>query len=249
MTFLPHTIYLSLDDMVTYILAIPTTGWSWKPVGITWHNTGNPTLKMWDAYPQAVKNAWGDNLDHYYRTDPTTHWHAGPHAAGTPDEGIVLGEFTANGVHSRCYNSDHFGIETVGDFRTGGDDPLTGRGLLSMQSSANIIAALCKRMNWVPGNVINFHRQCTQDHHACPGDLVTDAWALGLVTARLAVLNGSSPAPIAPPAPVPTPNALTTAASAMVAAVLNFQKAAGLREDGDPGPATRAAFLAVNAGR
>ena len=195
MTYLPRAIYLDLDDMAKFILAIPTTGWSWRPVGITWHNTGVPTLAQWNAYPQGVKDAWGDNLDHYYRVDEG--WHAGPHACGTPDMGIVLGEFRDNGVHASCFNSDHWGVETVGDFRTGSDDPLTGRGLLSMQSSANIIAALCKRMGWEPAKVINFHRMCTADHHACPGDLVTDAWALSLVETRLAVLNGAAPAPVA----------------------------------------------------
>jgi hypothetical protein len=112
-------------------------------------------------------------------------WHAGPHACGTPDKGIVLGEFRADGVHASCFNADHFGIETVGDFRSGGDDPLAGRGLLSMKSSANIIAALCKRMGWEPAGVVNFHRECRRDGHACPGDLVTDVWAIRLVKAAV----------------------------------------------------------------
>src|ERR1700722_16701618 len=97
MTYLPHPYYLNADDMAKFILAIPTTGWTWKPVGVTWHNTGVPTLKQWDAYPPAVKAGWGANLDHYYKFNEG--WHAGPHACGTPDEGIVLGEFRANGVH------------------------------------------------------------------------------------------------------------------------------------------------------
>lgn len=239
MTYLPRSIYLDLDDMAKFILAIPATGWSWKPVGITWHNTGVPSLKQWDAYPQAVKDAWGDNLDHYYKIDE--HWHAGPHACGTPDKGIVLGEFRADGVHASCYNGDHFGIETVGDFRTGGDDPLTGRGLLSMQSSANIIAALCKRMGWEPAKVINFHRSCTRDGHPCPGNLVTDQWAVGLVEARL-VINGDLPPP--PPAPSPTPTVSpSVAARRLEAAVAGFQQSVGIYVDGDPGPFTRAAYL------
>ena len=189
MTYLPRAIYLDLDDMAKYILAIPATGWSWKPVGVTWHNTGVPTLKQWDNWPKPVCDAWGDNLDHYYKYEER--WHAGPHACGTPDKGIVLGDFRANGVHASCFNSDHFGVETVGDFRKGSDDPLSGRGLLSMQSSANIIAALCLRMGWSVMK-INFHRECTRDHHACPGDLVTDEWAIGLVKARMGVLKAKS---------------------------------------------------------
>jgi hypothetical protein len=240
MTYLPRTLYLNPDDMVKYIMDIPATGWTWKPVGVTWHNTGAPTLKEWNNYSTAVKLAWGDNLDHYYKYNER--WHAGPHACGTPDYGIVLGDFRANGVHASCFNSDHFGIETVGDFRTGSDDPATGRGLASMQSTANIIAALCKRFGWEPAKVINFHRMCTADGHPCPGNLVASSWATGLVEARLSALNGSSSPPTQPP-PV-SPEA--QAAAALKLAIEAFQKAAGIPVDGDPGPETRAAYLAAN---
>ena len=248
MTYLPQPFYLDRDDMVKFILAIPTMGWTWKPVGITWHSVtrGSPNLKQWAAYPQAVKAAWGANLDHYYKTDEG--WHAGPHFAGTPDESFVLCEPRANGVHASCFNSDHFGIETVGDFRTGGDDPLSGPGLASMQSSANIIAALCKRMGWEPAKVINFHRDCPRDGHACPGNLVSNTWAIGLVESQLAYLNCSwnyPPSPtVAPPAPPYVPPMPTTAAAAVALkrAVEAFQQAAGLEVDGDLGPITLTAY-------
>lgn len=248
MTFLPRAIYLDMDDMVKFILAIPVTGWTWAPKGITWHNTGAPTLREWDDYPQPVKDAWGDNLDHYYRFDEG--WHAGPHAAGTPDKGIVLGEFRANGVHASCWNSDRFGIETVGDFRTGSDDPFIGRGLLSMQSSANIVAALCKRMGWQPRAVINFHRECTRDGHACPGNLVTDEWAIRLAETRFAQINGlpaPTPSP-APPAPSPVPAAFPTGPLVIdPASVSGIQQAlnaigAHLKVDADFGPLTKDAL-------
>ena len=154
MTYLPQPYYLDRDDMVKFILAIPTTGWTWKPVGITWHNTGSPNLKQWAAYPPAVKAAWGANYDHYCRFDEG--WHSAPQLAGTPDDSFVLCEPRANGVHASCFNSDHFGVETIGDFRKGADDPLSGPGLASMQSSANIIAALCKRMGWEPTKSYQF---------------------------------------------------------------------------------------------
>lgn len=245
MTFLPHPYYLNTDDMAKFIFAIPVSNWTWKPVGVTWHNSGDPDLKKWAAYPEAVRQAWGANLDHYYKFDKG--WHSGPHFAGTPEGAFVLCEPRANGVHASCFNSDHFGIETIGDFRTGGDDPLSGRGLLSMQSSANIIAALCIRMGWNPTKVINFHRDCPKDGHPCPGNLVTDGWALSLVYARLAILNGTAPAPpptVAPPAPLPVPDAptLAQAAATFQVAVRTFQMLAGLEIDGDIGPLTLTAY-------
>jgi N-acetylmuramoyl-L-alanine amidase len=186
-SFLPKPYYLDRDDMVKFVLGIPRTGWTWEPVGITWHNTAAPSLKQWDAYPEAVKEAWGSNYDHYCKFDQR--WHSGPHFCATPDNSFVLCEPRADGIHSTCFNSTHFGVETVGDFRHGADDPLSGRGLASMQNAALIIAALCKRMGWAPTRVVNFHRECTRDHHACPGDLVTDDWALRLVVANLTALN------------------------------------------------------------
>ncbi len=205
MTFIPHPYYLTPDDMATFILSIPKTGWTWEPSKITWHNTGEPTLRQWDHdYSQAVRDGWGANYNHYCQFDQR--WHSGPHFVGAPDKSIVLCEPRANGVHASCWNPIAFGVETIGDFRHGSDDPLTGRGLLSMQGSANIIAALCKRMGWEPRKVITFHRGCKRDGHACPGDLVTDDWAIGLVEHRLAELNGAAtPQPAAPSVVPPGP--------------------------------------------
>ncbi len=240
MTYLPRALYLDPYDMTKFILAIPQTGWTWKPAGISWHNTGAPTLAQWDnEYSQPVRDAWGDNYDHYCKFDEG--WHAGPHAVGAPDKSIVLGEFRANGVHASCWNSDHFGIETVGDFRHGSDDPLNGRGFLSMQGSANIIASLCKRMGWNPRSVINFHRGCKRDQHACPGDLVADDWAISLVETRFIELGGTI-APAAPPAPVsPSP------ASFDLSTVDGLQRALvalgyAISVDGERGPETEAAI-------
>ena len=78
MTYLPRAIYLDQDDMAKYIMSIPTTGWAWHPVGVTWHNTGVPTLAEWLKWPLPVRQAWGDNLNHYYKYNER--WHAGPHA-------------------------------------------------------------------------------------------------------------------------------------------------------------------------
>jgi len=189
MSFLPHPYYLTIDEMVQFISQIPDTGWTWSPTKITWHNTGEPSLDRWDNhYSQAVRDGWGANYNHYCKFD--NRWHSGPHFVGAPDKSIVLCEPRADGVHSTCWNHTAWGVETIGDFSRGADDPLTGRGLLSMTASANIIAALCKRMKWHPREVIVFHRDCKKDHHACPGNLVTDDWAISLVENRLSELYG-----------------------------------------------------------
>lgn len=247
MTFLPKSYYLDADDMAKFILSIPTTGWTWAPVGVTWHNTGAPTLSQWDAYPDAVKAGWGGNYDHYCRVDQG--WHSGPHFCATPDKSFVLAEPRADGVHASCFNRDHFGVETVGDFRHGSDDPLSGRGLASMKAAANVIAALCLRMGWTPARAVNFHRDCPQDHHACPGDLVTNAWALSLVTGRMGELlrpstnSGQAPSSLdssggsGAPAPQPTSPAADLSTIKRVQAALAALKFK-LDVDGQTGPET-----------
>lgn len=251
--FLPRAIYLTLDDMAAFIAAIPSTGWQWSPTGITWHNSASPSLAQWDSYPTPARKAWGDNYNHYCKFDQR--WHSGPHFVGAPDESIVLCEPRADGVHCSCNNHIHFGVETIGDFRQGGDDPHSGRGLLSVQASANIIAALCKRMGYAPRQAISFHRECPADHHDCPGAMVTNDWAIGLVEERLKQLGGEQP----PPASydLETIAGLQGALRALgfllkadgcegpqtVRAIREFQANSGLKADGIAGPITRAAIL------
>ena len=192
MTFLPKTLRFTRDEMTSYILAIPQTGFKanpntgviWSPKGVVWHNASIPDLKIWASYTEAQKEAWGDNYDFFCKT--VQHWHASPHAMGTPEAwSIVLGDLQADGVHDSCRNSNYFGVETVGNFEVGADDPKTGAGLAAMQASANIIAALCIRFGFDPYRDIDFHRNCLRDKHACPGSLVTDAWAISLVENRI----------------------------------------------------------------
>lgn len=200
MTFLVNPLRLKPDDVVRYVHSLDKAKLTWRPVGVTWHNAGAPNLKQWGDYPENVKEAWGRNYDFYCHT--TNHWHSGPHGMGTPEGwAFILCDLLADGVHASCFNQDHFGFETVGDFSHGADDPLSGAGLAAMQSTANLIAAVCDWLGLDPETAINFHRQCLRDGHPCPGALVTDEWAKGLVKARLAEIKGT-PISTSPPAPV-----------------------------------------------
>ena len=254
MSYLSDALYLTPDQMVADILAIPhaaflpnpNSGRVWSPQGGTWHNTGAPSLGQWNTYSLSEKRNWGNNLNRYYKG---MGWHSGPHACGTPEGyAIKLGDWRADGIHASCWNSTRFGVETVGNFCTGGDDPKSGRGLESMKSTANIFAALCVRFNWKARSAINFHRECEQDHHACPGNLVDDDFAWSLIEERMAEILKSpvhAPAIASVEAAHAAPSPVAEAAKAMQAAVEAFQKAAGLDADGIPGPMTERAYQAA----
>lgn len=220
MSFLSPVLRFERDAMAAFILAIPKTGFKanpntgavWAPKGVVWHNTALPDLKIWASYSEAQKEAWGNNYDLFCKT--TQRWHSGPHFLGTPEAwSMALCDPLADGVHDSCRNANYFGVETVGNFEVGADDPHSGAGLAAMQAAANIIAALCVRFAWDPHVAIDFHRNCKADGHPCPGSLVTDTFAIGLVEARIAEIKGDAQhapaiAAIAPSAPAPLANLL-----------------------------------------
>ena len=197
MTFLADALRLDAADMTKYILAIsdtgflpnPNTGLVWTPKGVVLHNTAVPSLGLWNTYSDVQKSNWGNNLNNYYKG---MHWHSGPHFCGTPESwSVVLCDPLADGVHDTCRNATYFGVETVGNFAPGADDPTQGPGLAALQASVNIIASLCVRFDFDPDNDIDFHRNCKADGHLCPGTLVTDAWAIQLIKAQVTAIKAS----------------------------------------------------------
>lgn len=221
MSFLVTPLRFDRDAMTAYILAIPKTGMKpnpntgavWNPVGVTWHNTAGPTLAQWAAYSEAQRESWGANYDAWCRA--TEHWHAGPHFCATPSGwSFVLGDLQADGIHCTCDNADHFGVETVGDFAVGAENPLSGAGALAVSEAANIIASLCVRFEFDPTKAVKFHRDCPRDGHPCPGAQLTTEHAIGLVVARMAEINGAKPTV------TPTPIAATAAPVAQTMPVM-----------------------------
>jgi Putative peptidoglycan binding domain/N-acetylmuramoyl-L-alanine amidase len=76
------------------------------------------------------------------------------------------------------------------------------------------------------------------DSHWDPGAF---QWSRVFALAANIARNAPTPDPVEPPRPC-APSAELTAAASLKVAVEDFQRAAGLTVDGDPGPETRAAF-------
>lgn len=211
MTYLTKALRFERDAMVAKIMA---TSPRWSPKFVVLHNTAAPSLANWLAYSQGQKESWGDNLNSYYRH---MGWHSGPHLAATPEIwSYQLCDLDEDGVHASCFNSVAYGIEMVGDFRSGSDDPTKGPGLGVVESAINMLAALHLRFNWNPSDYVygvkglHFHCECKRDDHACPGALISKPDIITRVLARMSEIKGipitsSQPLPASSLFPEETP--------------------------------------------
>jgi putative peptidoglycan binding protein len=127
------------------------------------------------------------------------------HAVACPDYIWALCDFTEPGVAESCSNAVAWAIEMVGDYRTGGDDPTSGAGAKVVDNACWAIACMAETVEgW--GDLsdyafnkkgLHFHRECRQDHHACPGDLVDKKAMLAMIAKHRATIRGvSAPAPL-----------------------------------------------------
>ena len=224
---------------------------SWKPKGVTVHNTAAPTLKQWaESGPKRDQRI--KNLRHYYENERG--WSAGPHFFVGRELINGFSNPLKRGVHASCYNASHIGLEMAGDFEAEAFN--VGDGAKVRDTAVFAVATLLSRLA-LPANAvtINFHRQCAKDRHACPGKNVSPADFIYRV--QRAMGGRPSPLPAAEPSATDT-KAIQTALKAKgfdpgpidglagpktAAAVKAFQAKARLKADGIVGPKTLAVLF------
>lgn len=156
------------------------TQWrGWKPKGITLHNTAAPTLAQW-AESGPSHDARIRNLQDYYENQ--LGWHAGPHLFISRTRINGFSDLMKPGVHSRCFNATHIGIEMVGDYAAEEFD--SGDGAMVRDNAVFAMATLCKALNLDP-KFLTFHKECTRDNHDCPGRKVNKADVINRVLAEM----------------------------------------------------------------
>jgi peptidoglycan hydrolase-like protein with peptidoglycan-binding domain len=243
MTYHANPRHYGRDEFKAYVDGL---SWDkgWRPKFPTLHNTGVPSLAQWLAYGATAQERWGAALNHYYQG---LGWHAGPHLVCCPDYIWVLCDPEADGVSVSCWNRLTFGIEMVGNFEVGGDDPKTGEGAKVIDNAVFALAALSAKLGWSIGTIVkgvgglHFHRECARDGHPCPGALVNKADILSRVLARVGSFGSGSAPPATPPAPPPCVSIKGT--PVWIQMRLNQLGAQPpLALDGDLGPASRAAI-------
>jgi len=221
---------------------------------VVMHATGAPTLKQWQAYPEAQRVA---NLQRYY--EQSLHWQHGPHLFIGPDDIAGFSDLRVRGTHCSCWNFDSIGIETAGNWNT--EDFNSGDGAKVRDNFVFAAAVLHKRLGLRPDNYVkgvsglHLHRECAADgHFECPHAAGTGFDKADIVKRILAAME-ALPALVANPALVasaakltPTPPAEPAVGSVawLQSRLIAFGEAPGA-VDNDWGPKTQGAMRAFQA--
>lgn len=163
---------MSLPQLQEHINSLPATTWA---SGMTLHNTAAPTLSQWTPENRAQRIK---NLEVFFRDERG--WSSGPHAFVDDVFVWLFTRFTDKGTHSPSWNGTRLGIEMVGDFRKGVDDPKTGRGLAVVKNTVALFAMLHTKYGWDPAN-IKLHKEDPRTTHDCPGNLIVKSTFIGMV--------------------------------------------------------------------
>jgi len=171
---------------------IKSLSWtSWKPIGITLHNTAAPTLAQW-AESGPKHEARIRNLQSYYEG---LGWHGGPHWFESRTHHTEFSNPLRRGTHSPSFNATHFGIEMVGDYSR---EPFnSGDGAKVRDRAVFLMALLCQKFKWDPGKVIKLHKEDPRTTHDCPGKFVVKSEVIARVKVKMAELAGQSSVKVA----------------------------------------------------
>jgi hypothetical protein len=166
---------------------------SWRPKFVTLHNTGVPTLAEWLDSNYAAKQRITSQR-HYERD--ILHWHSGVHLFVAPNLIWNLCDLTKDGVSVSCWNHLTLGIEMIGDYATEGFDSSAGA-----QVRDNAVAAMAilhRKLGLRPDQYrigvcgLHFHKECSRDHHDCPGRNVVKADVVARILKEMATLDGAA---------------------------------------------------------
>ena len=166
-----------------YLKTIPKPLWA---TSVTLHHAASPSLS---DRPSGFSAQHMINLKDFYAD--TKGWHTGPHLF--TDDRLIHGltALSEAGTHARSFNAHSIGIETLGDYDRGNDDPKSGRGLACWKVSAAATVSLLKWLGLpVNAKTILFHREDPLTTKSCPGERVTKEWVLELCGA---VINDELP--------------------------------------------------------
>ena len=166
---------------------------------ITMHHTAEPSLGQ---RPNGFTIQHIINIADFYKRPKSKGgkgWSSAPHLFIDEDQIFGMCDFASKGIHAVSFNGSSIGIEVLGYFDTGKEDPKTGRGLACWQNAAATVRVLLDWLNLIPSpTTIKFHRDDPQTTKTCPGSAVDKNWFLSLIPNQLSALVPSA-SPFQPP--------------------------------------------------
>lgn len=194
MTFLAEPAGYTPAQFAIFVEGLEWNGW--RPKFVTLHNTGIPTLSAWLDSSHAAKQRI-DGQRHYERD--ILHWHSGVHLFVAPNLIWNLCDLTQEGVSVSCWNHLTLGIEMIGDYATERFD--AGPGAQVRDNAVVAMAILHRKLGLRPDQYrmgvrgLHFHKECSRDHHDCPGRNVVKADVVVRVLAKMEALSRAALSP------------------------------------------------------
>lgn len=161
------------DSFGEYLKTIKPPTWV-KAVCL--HHTYSPSLAQ---RPQGLKIQHIENMRDFYKG---MGWKSGPQLFTDEDQVFGMTPLTETGVHALSFNRTAIGIEALGNYSKGGENPSSGRGLQVWRTTAEITRQLLQWLN-LPVNekTVLFHRDDPKTSKDCPGSQITKQWIFSLI--------------------------------------------------------------------
>jgi hypothetical protein len=147
------TYYPNLGAYRQALLPFPKPAWI---KGITLHHTYRPTVDQWRG---------ARSMEALRRFYINKGWSAGPHLFLAPDGIWGATPLAVPGIHAGKCNSDHIGLEIVGDY------DLESWGPVLSERVYNLVTLLCQWGGIAPDHVQG-HRECL-NNKSCPGAAIS----------------------------------------------------------------------------
>ena len=163
------------DEFEKYVESVKhTMGWA---NSVTIHHMAYPDLEM---RPNGLTPQHMRNLRDYYENE--LGWSAGPHLFIDDHNISGMSGLQRRGVHAVAFNATSIGIEMLGSYDVGDDDPFNGRGSLVLHRTAKAVGILLKAIGLEANeNTIHFHRDDPNTSKTCPGTAIKKDWFVSLV--------------------------------------------------------------------
>lgn len=165
------------DSFGEYLKTLKKPNWA-KAVCL--HHTAIPSLAQ---RPKGWTIQHIENMREFYKG---MGWRSGPHLYTDEDQVFGMTPLTETGVHAVSFNRSAIGIEALGNYSKGGENPFSGRGLEVWKLTAQITRHI---LDWLslPANekTVLFHRDDPKTSKDCPGSQVDKKWILSLINQNL----------------------------------------------------------------